>query len=1692
MKKFKIIFALIICLPLLLNAQTGIRNNGAKIIVQQGSTIRVAGTSGNITNASSGLDQGRIALDGVIRLTGNFTNTAGNSVFINPNADGEVQFISSAIQRITGTSSIAFENIWIDNSSNLSVENSISVRNELFLRNGKLLCSNAELKLENGSFLGGINTSKYLILSGTGKLTQWVANNSVAFPVGTSTYYSPANLNNSGVADFYSVGLFGSVTADGTSIGANIPNIENTVKQSWTIEEATAGGSNLTINLQWNSAIEGSLFNRTKAGIGQYTGGVWKAGKATTAFGSNPYLLSIANVTQGGTFAAGDNNTILTDGVPPVLDLVKLYSNQTNTEFVKSGGTVNLLFRANENLKTSPTVSFLSGGKLVSGSVSLIKNAENEYIAQFQPTISDNEGTISFSIGFADVNGNEGISVNATTDLSKVTFDKTLPKFNFVSIYSNAFDKKTAKVGSKITLEFETNELLNSNPTVLFFSNLVSVTAPVTVSKISTLQYKAEVLLGAADLEGSISFKINFSDLSENQGIEITQTTDGSLVNFDKTAPQIITATMSSANKKTHLAKPGNLVSLYFETNEFIQMPAVKIMGKSVTAVQIGNAKQWKADYTMLATDAEGLVPFEISTTDLAGNAGVITTEPTSGSKVLFDKTAPTYAGILIAASFRAQASGSLKINKLGISTDVIYLAPAGTSNFEISNQITSTFGLSESIISPAAEGRYYFYAADEAGNISAPSAAFIDVDATPPIINSVTFTNGNYIPGNKIILKVFTDNSSESYMPSAISVNGISFPNVNLEFVEKSQTEYWLGYTISETDKKVLSGNLSLSISIKDVAGNISNTFSSLPANSIVIDTDRPTGTVRGNATVCEGSITPVFFDLTGNAPWNLSYSNGTQTFVQPGINTSPFRLDVTQTGVFSIVSLTDSESAPGTNFGGSASVTVNPLPNPSFNMLSVYNIADDKVLLSGNPSGGFFSGAGIVESSSNFYPNIAAIGTHTITYTYTEPTSGCKKSVNKTIEVVGAGGSISGLKPLYCYTEPASNITGINPNSKTGTFTISGAKGLKDNGNNTATLTPNLIGAGTFTIYYSYFDITNFVIERTFTVDSVGTVNFIGLSEKYCEKDPLVTLSAIDLYPPNGTGTFSGPPVGFTNIAGGNSAIFDPTVVTANGLPITISYIYKSPGGCLSAPVEKHTMVNKLPIIDFTIQDNYNYYAGSKPLAAVPSGGFFQGSGIIESTFYPSVAGVNPNIPITYNYTNPSTGCANSVTKTTQVRIASGTINNLNAVYCYENTPILITGNPENRIITGTFSDSKNKITDNGDNSALINPSLLGAGKDTITYTYTINGTGYSVSEEIFIDSIGNVNFIGLNAQYCSGEPISNLNAIFSHNSGSGNFTSDISNFINYGNVASFNPATASTSETPFTVEYTYTSTYLNSGCKVKISKQTFVFPLPITSFELKEVYNISQGTQPLNPAPQGGFFTGSGISGINFYPALAGIGSNFQVSYTYSDVVTGCTSILKKLTNVLEAQASISGLNDKNIYCYGESNDTIVGLSSNGLPGGTFAGKGILNLGSDKAVFNPTQAGAGNHVITYEYIGLDAVTVFSLNTTVIVDSIGKVDFVGLNPAKAYCTGSSAVALNGIPAGGVFSGSGTSGYQFLPTDQVIGNNTITYVYTNEYTGCKASVDKTVTVNALPILDFVLDEKMCNNANAIYIKGAP
>lgn len=790
--------------------------------------------------------------------------------------------------------------------------------------------------------------------------------------------------------------------------------------------------------------------------------------------------------------------------------------------------------------------------------------------------------------------------------------------------------------------------------------------------------------------------------------------------------------------------------------------------------------------------------------------------------------------------------------------------------------------------------------------------------------------------------------------------------------------------------------------------------------------------------------------------------------------------------------------------NCSNTISKNTNVLSLPIVNFFGLaaeycHNAAEATLI--GVPSGGSFSGSGIV--GNIFNATIANVGIQNISYLFTD-TNNCSNSMLKNVNILEIPAvDFSGLNSIYCSNASTDTLSGL-PSG--GTFSGSGISGN--------IFSPSLAGVGNNNIAYSFTDgnnCSNNIIKNT-EILSLPVVDFIGLNTEYCLNATDVTL----IGSPFG-GTFSG--------LGVSGNTFSPSISGIGNHSVTYSY---TDGNNCTNYITKNTDVLSLPIVNFSgLDSSYCLNSSNAILLGSPSGGSYSGPGISGNIFSSSNAG-SGNHTISYQFTDTN-NCTNSAIKSVEVFTLS-TVNytGLDTSYCINSDDINLIGTP----IGGIFSGA-------GITGDIFSAAQAGSGNFTITYQFTdTNSCSNFISKSVEIFNLPTINFSGLDTLYCmtssdvtlTGVP---LGGTFSGSGISGNLFSPISaglgshviiyqytdtnscsNFVSKpvrivaASVVSFtgldsvyceNSSSVLLTGSPtggifsgsgingnifsptmsgsgfHTITYQWTN---NNYCSNSVSEIVRVFALPAINLGgLDTAYCLNAIDVPLIGSPIGGIFSGSGVSENIFSPVNSGVGFH-NISYQLTDTNL-CSNTASQLVHVLSLPiVNFSGFDSA--YCINSPIQTLIGTP----PGGTFSGLGIN--GND---FNSAIAGVGMHTVSYIYTDTNNCSNTKNDSTIIYE-LPAVGFTGLD--TAYCQNHNSATLLGTPTGGTFFGNGITGNVFDPLTAGVGVFPIIYFYTSQ-SGCTSSDTQFVYVRSVqnPTI-FGLDTAYCKNASSVILTGYP
>ncbi len=666
----------------------------------------------------------------------------------------------------------------------------------------------------------------------------------------------------------------------------------------------------------------------------------------------------------------------------------------------------------------------------------------------------------------------------------------------------------------------------------------------------------------------------------------------------------------------------------------------------------------------------------------------------------------------------------------------------------------------------------------------------------------------------------------------------------------------------------------------------------------------------------------------------------------------------------------------------------------------------------------------SGITILPRSFNPQDAGPGTHTMTYHYVNPTSGCAASKSTSITVNSAPSVATNGDQTICQNEAVSLIaSSSNSGAANYKWYLAGTNTIVTNGA-TANVSPTQ--STDYEARVTIGGCQSFPSDPVrVTVNPLPAQPTVPANQTVCQRGPALTLSASpDGGEWSGTGIVGSPihinAGGPTVTEGGRTWQADQYFLNGNAYTANPAVngtasqqIYKSerwmPSGDLNYAI---------PVANGDYQVRLYFAETYQPLQC-PSARVFnialEGT-VIESNFeIYAEAGSNEALRKTYDVT-----------------VTGGVLD------------IAFLANIENPKINAIsiFPRSFDRLG-------------AGPGDHVLTYNYTDPATGcsrsknvtYTVSNPPVATTSGNTNICLGESTTLFGTASSGATMVYRW------FQVGVSGFIS--------------AQQNLTVSPTQNTTYhfyaIVDGCWSFVAPVSVNVNQPPAPPTVSSAQTLCQrgGNFNLTASPSGGTWSGPGITGANFNPTTAGPGIH-QLTYDYTDA-NGCSS--SNTTNFTVETAPVASVSGSTTICVGGS--AVLTASATGTGTKTFswyfAGTNTLVHQGQTYVVSPTQT--TSYVILATVDG--CLSYRSSNVTVTVNSLPGVPTV--SGPQTLCERGAAINLTASPSGGVWSGSGISGNSFNPTTAGPGIHPLSYVYTNS-NGCSNSNSTNFTVDAAPI----------------------
>ncbi len=589
----------------------------------------------------------------------------------------------------------------------------------------------------------------------------------------------------------------------------------------------------------------------------------------------------------------------------------------------------------------------------------------------------------------------------------------------------------------------------------------------------------------------------------------------------------------------------------------------------------------------------------------------------------------------------------------------------------------------------------------------------------------------------------------------------------------------------------------------------------------------------------------------------------------------------------------------------------------------LAVCVSADDFELSAGIPGGGVFSGPGVMDGW--FSPVSAGLGSHVITYTVADR-YGCAGTCTFIIEATPPS-FLPGCPDdmIVCPADMSFELTGGLPAG--GVF--SGA-GVTD-----SWFSPGSAGVGSHELSYTVADADGCEGTCLFTIEVQDTVDLVCPDGIYvCGLEAPFLLTGES---PAG-GWYEGAGVGFD--------IFYPVLAGYGDHEITYFYEY---GICIQHCIFT-IHVRELPEVDCPADRTVCVEDGdfALPAASLP-GGAYSGPGVSGGIFSPSSAGLGVHV-IRYSVFDQylcEAVCSFVITVSEEV-----------APVCPADLSICLHGG---EVTLSGGSPSGGEYSGPGVSGGVFDPAETGAGVFAIRYSTESQSCGGVCSFEIVVSdelaaACGELGPVCVDGGMVPLPGSTPSGGVYTGPGVSG---------------GSFDPAAAGVGVHTLTYEAADAA-----GCRYRCSLEVEVLASPVVDAPADATVCIGSGELSLSGgSPSGGVYSGPGVSGDRFDPAVAGIGVH-ALSYSYSDAA-GCRASDRFLLTVVAVPSAGA---DIDLRCH--EVDTAY-LSAQGVGQWTFSGEnaGTAEISDATAAAAKVYgfSGPGSYVLVWESLGCrDSVTI------------------------------------------------------------------------------------------------------------------
>lgn len=666
---------------------------------------------------------------------------------------------------------------------------------------------------------------------------------------------------------------------------------------------------------------------------------------------------------------------------------------------------------------------------------------------------------------------------------------------------------------------------------------------------------------------------------------KVIQISDISIPNVTMKIGDVVTATIRVSN---------DAGSPYF-------LVSGTIGGYPLTSIQRQNATTYRTSFTIVEGGGSYPALMDIPVINLVLSDGLIENVPYNNPIVqnndAIDAKRPVISSMTVASTIakvgdivtlNINADSThytvhplTSINGVAVSAPNVTFVEVGAGNYRLvytvlegdNDVLAGQLAASVILVKPSDNTNLIPY------SVIAPNT--LSIDAHAPAVTRMETSQTEVGVGKTVQLVLTADGLGYIGGPGTV-INGVPITSSRVRMVEQGGGLYVLNYLVASGDNNVSAGNLNASVVMTDVAGNNSTPYLTIVDNSLEIYTELPVAALAAPPQICEGEDAELTLFLSGRAPWGFDLNDGNTVTSYQFIDEATYKIPITpeQTTTYEIDSIWDRNGVANTGSGAVQVVVFAKEDIEIIDLATGYGLEDDPVQLLATPSGGTFSGPGVVPSTGYFYPSVAGTenSPHTLYYTLVN-SHGCVSVDSALVFVLTAEGDIFMPDSTFCNNSEPFTITASNIAGATGSFSLTdinnnNVSGLSDNEDNTALVEPSLLQEGDYIIVYEYLNSIPLFLRDTFSVKAIEIPTILNLNSTYCQNDDPVNLeSSVEGAVFSGPGVSGNPTDGF---------MFYPDSVQEG--VITIECTATSLSGC-SATSEEDITIKFAPKVGFEI---------------------------------------------------------------------------------------------------------------------------------------------------------------------------------------------------------------------------------------------------------------------------------------------------------------------------------------------------------------------------------------------------------------------------------------------------------------------------------------------------------------------------